>query len=427
VEDCRGSGCTHSIAAGMPFHRLIESHFQSEEQPKQIIVTRKGMLDPLEVHLLDFPNIIIKGSDLQLPFQACLKIEKLGDLILKATGTLLHLVSTYSLVEPQMVLFNLFDDWLQSVSSYTCFSRLILILRALHVNPDKAKIILRPHKDIATQAHHIWPDLEASAWVKAEVALKGLIELRVRINFNFSLADLILLDYGKQNNVNISALTQTEIRDIILGMDIAPKSEIRQQIAEIERQSGDTSNLTAVTTKSTNVHGDQMVVTTTSPHEQKLFSSKTDWRVRAISATNLHLRYVIGFRFFSPSHLLIHRTNHFFVPSEGIKEDGFTYVIPKNVLRKFICIADLRTQIFGFLYGVSPPGTIVSRDFMCFLFSAYFPGNSMVKEIRCIVMVPQQGSYNVVKVPNQLPEHEYGAILVVEISIIFLIFLFPGT
>lgn len=45
-----------------------------EERPKQIIVTRKGMLDPLEVHLLDFPNIVIKGSDLQLPFQSSLKI-----------------------------------------------------------------------------------------------------------------------------------------------------------------------------------------------------------------------------------------------------------------------------------------------------------------------------------------------------------------
>ena len=45
-----------------------------EEQPKQIIVTRKGMLDPLEVHLFDFPNIVIKGSELQLPFQACLKV-----------------------------------------------------------------------------------------------------------------------------------------------------------------------------------------------------------------------------------------------------------------------------------------------------------------------------------------------------------------
>ena len=43
------------------------------------------MLDPLEVHLLDFPNIVISGSELQLPFQAALKIEKFGDLILKAT------------------------------------------------------------------------------------------------------------------------------------------------------------------------------------------------------------------------------------------------------------------------------------------------------------------------------------------------------
>jgi len=29
----------------------------------------QGMLDPLEVHLLDFPNIVITGSELQLPFQ----------------------------------------------------------------------------------------------------------------------------------------------------------------------------------------------------------------------------------------------------------------------------------------------------------------------------------------------------------------------
>ncbi|OBZ77950.1 hypothetical protein A0H81_02850 [Grifola frondosa] len=46
-----------------------------EEQPKQVIVTRKGMLDPLDVHLLDFPNMVIKGSELQLPFQACMKME----------------------------------------------------------------------------------------------------------------------------------------------------------------------------------------------------------------------------------------------------------------------------------------------------------------------------------------------------------------
>lgn len=48
-----------------------------EEQPRQIIVTRKAMLDPLEVHLLDFPNIVIKGSELMLPFQAIMKVSLL--------------------------------------------------------------------------------------------------------------------------------------------------------------------------------------------------------------------------------------------------------------------------------------------------------------------------------------------------------------
>ncbi len=96
--------------------------------------------------------------------------------------------------------------------------------------------------------------------------------------------------------------------------------------------------MTAVTTKTQNVHGDELIVTTTSPYEQETFGSKTDWRVRAISAANLHLR-----------------VNHIYVNSESIRESGYTYVLPKNVLKKFICIADLRTQVAAFMYGVSPP------------------------------------------------------------------------
>ncbi len=313
-----------------------------EEQPKQIIVTRKGMLDPLEVHLLSFPNIVIKGSDLQLPFQACLKIEKLGDLVLRAT-------------EPQMVLFNLYDDWLQSISSYTAFSRLILILRALHVNTDRAKEVLRPHKDVITEPHHIWPTLSNDEWIKVEVALKNLI----------------LADYGKKNNVNVTSLTQSEIRDIILGAEIAPPSEQRNEIAEIEKQAREASQLTAVTTKTVNKHGDEIVVTTTSPHEQKIFSSKTDWRVRAISSTTLHLR-----------------TGHIYVNSDEVNEEGYTYVMPKNILKKFITISDLRTQVAGYMFGVSPPG------------------NNQVKEIRCIVMPPQWGTHSFVQLPNSIPDHE---------------------
>ncbi|KAF8567201.1 hypothetical protein P879_08804 [Paragonimus westermani] len=314
-----------------------------EEQPKQIIVTRKGMLDPLEVHLLDFPNIVIKGSELQLPFQACLKVEKFGDLILKAS-------------EPQMVLFNLYDDWLKSISSYTAFSRLILILRALHVNNDKAKIVLKPDKTTVTEPHHIWPSLSPDDWIKVEYQLK----------------DLILADYGKKNNVNVASLTQSEIRDIILGMEISAPSQQRQQIAEIEKQAKEQSQLTATTTRTVNKHGDEIISTTTSNYETLHFSSKTEWRVRAISATNLYLR-----------------TNNIYVSSDDIKENGYTYILPKNILKKFITISDLRTQIAGYLYGVSPPD------------------NSQIKEIRCIVMPPQWGTHQTVHLPNGLPQDEY--------------------
>lgn len=314
-----------------------------EEQPKQIIVTRKGMLDPLEVHLLDFPNIVIKGSDLQLPFQASLKIEKFGDIILKAT-------------EPQMLLFNLYDDWLRTISSYTAFSRLILILRALHVNNERAKVILKPDKTTVTEPHHVWPTLNDDEWCRVEVALK----------------DLILADYGKKNNVNVASLTQSEIRDIILGAEIAPPSMQRQEIAEIEAQAKEASQMTAVTTRTTNVHGDEVIVTSTSAYEQQVFGSRTDWRVRAISATNLHLR-----------------TNHIYVASDDARDSGFTYVLAKNILKKFICIADLRTQIAGYLYGISPPD------------------NPSVKEIRCIVMPPQLGNHQGVTLPHDLPDHEY--------------------
>ncbi len=39
-----------------------------------------------------------------------------------------------------MVLFNTYDDWLKTIPSYTAFSRLILILRALHVAMDRTKV-----------------------------------------------------------------------------------------------------------------------------------------------------------------------------------------------------------------------------------------------------------------------------------------------
>jgi pre-mRNA-processing factor 8 len=120
--------------------------------------------------------------------------------------------------------------------------------------------------------------------------------------------------------------------DIILGADIVPPSQQRKQMDELDQPSNDTKHIKAVATKTHDKHGQEMVIVTTSSYEQKTFQSKTDWRMRAISSTHLHLR-----------------TNQIFVSTDDVNETAFTYVMPKNLLKKFIVISDLRIQIAGFL------------------------------------------------------------------------------
>lgn len=317
-----------------------------EEQPKQLIATRKGVLDPLEVHMLDFPNITIRSSELNLPFAAALKVDKLADVVLKAK-------------EPQMVLFNFYDDWLQTISSYTAFSRVILLLRALGISQERTNLILRPDASIVTQTHHLWPTLTPEQWVDVETQLR----------------DLILNDYAKKNNVNVQSLTQSEVRDLILGQEIRAPSAKRQQIAEVEnggKEDNDMANanqqLTALKTTTQNVHGEEITTITTTNYEQLSFSSKNEWRNRAIAANNLHLRL-----------------KNIYVSSESfVDDDSNTYIMPKNLLKKFVQISDTRTQIGAFIYGTSPED------------------NSLIKEIKAIALVPQLGNSHSIQFPHKL-------------------------
>lgn len=325
-----------------------------EEQPKQLILTRKGMVDPLEVHMLDFPNTTIRPSELHLPFAHALKNDKLGDIVLKAN-------------EPQMILLNFYDDWLESISAYTAFSRVLLILRALGISQERTNMILRPDSTVITQEHHIWPSFTGEQWVDVESQL----------------TELILNDYASKYNINIQALTQSEIRDIILGQDFNAPSAKRQQMAELDQKSkiedADATNankqLTALKSTTQNAQGEEITTVTTTNYEQLSFISRNEWRVRAIESNNLHLR-----------------SKNIFVPSDGIDEDdedSVAYIMPKNVLKKFIQISDLRSQIGGFIYGVSPPET------------------DEVKEIKTIVMVPQLGNTHSIQFPHNLPNSKH--------------------
>ncbi|KAK6202977.1 NUC071 domain-containing protein [Scheffersomyces amazonensis] len=317
-----------------------------EEQPKQLILTRKGMMDPLEVHMLDFPNISIRPSELHLPFASAMKIDKLADIVLRAN-------------EPQMVLFNLYDDWLREISAYTAFSRVILLLRALGINQELTNSILKPDSSVVTQAHHIWPTFTTDQWIDVESQLR----------------DMILSDYSKRHNVNIQSLTQSEIRDLILGQDIRAPSVKRQELSEIDNGTAEVDNkqLTAIKSTTTNVHGEQIVTVTTTNYEQSTFSSKNEWRQRALAASNLHLR-----------------AKNVYVSSEDFIDDAasFTYILPQNLLKKLVEISDLRVQVAALLYGNSPAD------------------NHEVKEIKCVVLVPQLGNTNYVQLPQTLPQSD---------------------
>lgn len=173
---------------------------------------------------------------------------------------------------------------------------------------------------------------------------------------NFSFSDFNFF-FPFLHSVNVASLTQSEIRDIILGMEISAPSQQRQQIAEIEKQTKEQSQLTATQTRTVNKHGDEIITSTTSNYETQTFSSKTEWRVRCVKFLDITLFFLVVktqldfVKPFSWSHRAISaanlhlRTNHIYVSSDDIKETGYTYILPKNVLKKFICISDLRAQV----------------------------------------------------------------------------------
>ncbi|PWA57936.1 re-mRNA-processing-splicing factor 8A [Artemisia annua] len=266
---------------------------------QQIIYTRESTCFHLEEYLINFPKYVVKESEFQLPLQACLKVEKFGDMILKAS-------------EPLVCLYDIYDEWLKSISSYAAFSRLVLILRALDVSNEMAKMLLKPDDTIITKPDHIWPSLTDDQWVKVEVALR----------------DLISSNYSKK---------------------------INERKRQVPAKEASRSQLTAVTTRTTKTYDYEPTAA---------FDYKTDWRVKANSATNLYLRL------------------------NNIHDTGYTYIMPNNILRKFICISDLRTQISGYLYGVNSPD------------------NPQVKEIHCIVLPPQWGTDQRVHLPLALPEDD---------------------
>jgi pre-mRNA-processing factor 8 len=173
-------------------------------------------------------------------------------------------------------------------------------------------------------------------------------------------------------------------------MEIAAPSIQRQQMADIEKSTEAAAQVTAIQTRTTNITGDEIQVVTTTAYEQQVFSSKTDWRIRAISATNIPLRL-----------------QHVYVTNDDVKDDLPTFVLAKNIMKSFVCAADLRTPVAGYLFGT------VAAD------------NSRVIEVKAVAVVPQRASQRSVELVNDLPTHPLLADLkivgIISVRITFLL------
>lgn len=64
---------------------------------------------------------------------------------------------------------------------------------------------------------------------------------------------MVINDYAKKNNINIASLTQLEIRDIILGMELPTPSAMAEQVSQVEAaRRGEGATVTVQTTNDQN-------------------------------------------------------------------------------------------------------------------------------------------------------------------------------
>jgi pre-mRNA-processing factor 8 len=315
------------------------------DRPNRIIVVRKNFISTLTSTLLDYPNIGLGKSDLSLPIQLLMQHPRLGERVSTAT-------------ESQALRFNVFDDWGLTLSPVSCFNRLVLILRCYHVNIDRARHILQPDRRVVVEEHHFWPTLTMDEWCDVERQLH----------------DVILADYARRHGISVSQLTRKETVDIILGQEMSSTEMQQEQMDEIEKKTK-TTLLAAQTTTTVNRLGEEIEVRTTKTFEVGASAGTADWRGRAVGAASLLARSQKIFAA-TPTDAQRHGT-----PS------GDVIVLPKNVLQRFLRAADLRISVAGLLYGSALPDELG------------------VKEVRCIMLPPQQGTTESVALSTKLPSH----------------------
>ena len=271
------------------------SSISQKDRPKVLISIRKGTLDSIQIHLIDYPEILVRGIQFRINLQNLLKLKIIGHEIFFAKFS-------------KMSTFFLFDDWLSKISAFTAFSRLILILNVIEIDYQSIKNLFGNYSNDLEK--HIWPNFSEKKWIKIEILLK----------------DIILRNYCQKFGVSIHSLSESDVKNIIFGIDLIKSNESSHPV-DCQKQDLETSI-------SLNKTGEKII---------SLVSRKTSFE-KFISISN----WKNNFDFLNSKRKIFSFINvEFFKINENIRRILF----PRNLLKIFLSLTKIIDKIITYLFG----------------------------------------------------------------------------
>ena len=177
------------------------------EQPEKLIVTRKVFCQTLKQSLVDFPNIVVSTSELNLALTMIHRHSILGNLRTTATAS-------------KLLRFCVYDVWLTQMQPYTAFMLLNLILRGYYININRTKEILEPDLHVEKQPNHFWPTYSRDEWQRVSDHIQ----------------EMVIADYCRRNNTSVNQLTKSEMFDILIGKQMTTQELQQDELKVLEAQ-----------------------------------------------------------------------------------------------------------------------------------------------------------------------------------------------
>ncbi|EAN99773.1 PRP8 protein homologue, putative [Trypanosoma cruzi] len=291
------------------------------QRPGKIIVTRSRFRQTLHNMLvLDYPNIIIGQSDLNLSIPMVLRHSRLVDLRISAT-------------ESKGWEFCLYDDWLQQFQPATCFNLLNLILRGYHVNLNRTRETLVPDLHVEVHHSHFWPTYTREEWERVSIRLQ----------------EMIIADSARRMNVSPNQFTEMEKKDILLGKKMTTieiQEEEKKELEEMRRTKLIQEQTVNVTVKS----GEKIQKKIKAAFDFGNSTTSSNWRTRSLADA-----------------AAFDESTTIEIDALGAVASSDQLIIPMETLKLFIPCCDVQAQCCAYLFGQTLPEAPNIKEVLCIM------------------------------------------------------------